>query len=145
METLHATTVALLEPGRSAAAGLLLMGPSGAGKSSLALQLLALGATLVADDRTCLAVRDDRLIAAAPAAVRGLIEARGIGLLRVAALAEAPVVAAVDLGQTEGARLPPKRRWSALGISVPLLHGVASSTFPAALIAYLRQVRSDAR
>ena len=32
----------------------LILGPSGIGKSSLALQLMALGAVLVADDKTCL-------------------------------------------------------------------------------------------
>ena len=32
--------------------GVLIVGPSGAGKSSLALALMALGAELVADDRT---------------------------------------------------------------------------------------------
>ena len=140
----HATTVAVFETGQADAAGLVLLGPSGAGKSALALRLLALGARLVADDQTCLVARDDRLVASSPPALRGLIEARGVGLLRVAPLAEAPVVAAVDLGQTETARLPPPRQWSALGVSVPLLHGVASTAFPAALLAYLRQGRSDA-
>ena len=43
---LHATCVAV--DGR----GLLILGPSGSGKSALALQLIALGAQLVADDRT---------------------------------------------------------------------------------------------
>ena len=38
--------------GASDGRGLLILGPSGAGKSALALQLIALGARLVADDRT---------------------------------------------------------------------------------------------
>ena len=41
---LHASCIAV--HGR----GVLILGPSGAGKSSLALQLMALGADLVADD-----------------------------------------------------------------------------------------------
>ena len=44
MTQMHATTVALR--GR----GLLILGPSGSGKSTLALQLMAVGARLVADD-----------------------------------------------------------------------------------------------
>ena len=41
-----------------------LSGPSGAGKSSLALQLMAWGADLVADDRTLLRERSDGAIEA---------------------------------------------------------------------------------
>ncbi|MDA3887407.1 MAG: serine kinase, partial [Allgaiera sp.] len=59
---LHASCVAL--DGR----GVLILGPSGAGKSGLALQLMALGARLVADDRTRLNPRAGRLIARAPSA-----------------------------------------------------------------------------
>ena len=36
--------------------GLLILGASGAGKSSLTFEMIALGATLVSDDRTCLRV-----------------------------------------------------------------------------------------
>ncbi|MEO1532556.1 MAG: serine kinase, partial [Pseudomonadota bacterium] len=44
-DPLHASAVALGER------GLLILGPSGAGKTRLALELVALGAELVADDR----------------------------------------------------------------------------------------------
>jgi HPr kinase/phosphorylase len=79
--------------------GVLLVGPSGAGKSALALRLIALGAELVADDRTLVARHGDRLVAAAPASGHGLIEARGVGLLRLPALGAVPLALAVDLGQ----------------------------------------------
>jgi HPr kinase/phosphorylase len=50
-EILHASCIAL--EGR----GLLILGPSGAGKSSLAIRMMALGASLVSDDRTLVSVR----------------------------------------------------------------------------------------
>ena len=43
--------------------GLLILGPSGAGKSTLALEMMAYGAALVADDRTVLRLAGDHLIA----------------------------------------------------------------------------------
>ena len=49
----------------------LLRGASGCGKSALALQLMALGATLVADDRVILRLRDGALAASCPASIRG--------------------------------------------------------------------------
>ena len=58
-----------------------MIGPSGAGKSALALQLLALGAELVADDRTDIIRQGDHLIADVPQAIAGMIEARGMGIL----------------------------------------------------------------
>ncbi|WP_331459605.1 HPr kinase/phosphorylase [Paracoccus liaowanqingii] len=73
MMQLHATTVAL--EGR----GLVILGPSGSGKSGLALELMAVGAVLVADDRTDLRLQQGRLIAQAPPALSGRIEARGWG------------------------------------------------------------------
>ena len=63
--------------------GALILGRSGAGKSALALQLMALGADLVSDDRTELLAEADALTARAPATIQGLIEARGVGLMRV--------------------------------------------------------------
>lgn len=139
---LHASAVAVAEGG-GMPRGLLILGPSGSGKSGLALRLLALGARLVADDRTLIALRCGRLIARAPAATRGLIEARGVGLLRAPALDEAALALVVDLGQTETARLPPPRHWRALGCALPLLHAVEGTSFPAALVTYLRHGRSE--
>lgn len=138
MTSLHASCVATPPRGGRPARGVLILGPSGAGKSALALRLLVLGAWLVADDRTELCARDGALVAAAPPSVRGLIEARGVGLLRLPALAEAELALAVDLGQQERRRMPPARSWSALGIALPLLHDPETSCFPDALMLYLR-------
>jgi HPr kinase/phosphorylase len=140
---LHASCVALpAEAGRMARA-VLILGPSGSGKSELAVQLVALGAVLVADDRTRLALRNGRLVATVPPSIRGMIEVRGIGILRLPALAEAELALAVDLGQREPTRLPPHRRFTALGRQVPLLHAVETACFPSAVMLYLRHGRSD--
>ena len=84
---LHASAVAL-DPLR----GVLIKGGSGAGKSTLALQLMALGAHLVADDRVDLSVETGHLVARAPASIAGRIEARGVGLLRAEALGQARII-----------------------------------------------------
>jgi serine kinase of HPr protein (carbohydrate metabolism regulator) len=83
-EYVHANALVLGE------VGLLLRGPSGAGKSALSLQLIAdwrargAFAALVGDDRVALEARHGRLIARPHPSIRGMIEARGLGLLRVA-------------------------------------------------------------
>lgn len=132
---LHASCVAV--DGR----GLLILGPSGAGKSSLALRLLALGARLVADDRTEVTAVGGRLIARCPPAIRGLIEARGVGLLRAEAMDEAPIALVADLGQTEDQRLPPPRRLTILGCDLDLVLHAQNDHFPQALLLYLRHGR----
>jgi HPr kinase/phosphorylase len=133
---LHASAVAWA--GRAA----LILGPSGAGKSALALQLMAHGATLVADDRVEVSRRGARLIAACPPAIRGLVEARGVGLLRADSLAEAELALAVDLSATESERLPPLREFTLMGIVLPLVHRGESGHFPAAVLQYLKGGRN---
>ncbi len=133
---LHAGCVAL--DGR----GLLILGPSGSGKSSLALQLMALGCGLVADDRTMLTRLEGQLLADCPDTIRGRIEARGVGILIAPPAGPVPVAAAVDLGIPEAKRLPPERHTTILGLSLPVLHNVASPAFPAALLHYLRAGRA---
>ncbi|RVV97508.1 serine kinase [Mesobaculum littorinae] len=137
---LHASAVAV--DGR----GLLILGPSGAGKSALALQLLALGATLVSDDRTVLrregAGAGAVLIAAPAPNLDGLIEARFIGLLRSPA-APAPVALVVDMAHPEGDRLPPERNCELLGVHVPLCRRVEGPHFGWALMTMLRHGRAE--
>jgi len=117
---------------------LLILGASGSGKSSLALTLMAHGATLLADDRTDLTRDESGLIASCPAAIAGQIEARGVGILAATASAPAPVYVAIDLDQTESARLPEGRVTSFLGVKIPRLHKVETDHFAAALLQYLK-------
>ncbi len=89
--------------------GVLLLGPSGSGKSDLLLRLLDRGFDLVADDRVDLADG----VASAPAALAGLLEVRGLGVLRWPHLASAPVALAVELAA--GERLPHPERHDVTG------------------------------
>lgn len=114
-ENLHATSVA--RDGRA----VLLLGPSGAGKSDLALRLFDHGFALVSDDRTLVSRIGERLIASAPATIRGKLEVRGIGIVSVATQDDVPIALAVELSG-EFARLPDDSRERAfLGIAVPLV------------------------
>ena len=133
---LHASCVAV--EGR----GLLILGPSGAGKSALALQMIALGAQLVADDRVEITLRDGRLVARCPQAISGLIEARGVGILHSPPIAEATLQLAVDLGAAETARLPEQHSIVFLGAQLDLVHVPSNTHFPASLVVYLRGGRA---
>ncbi|MDR5653136.1 HPr kinase/phosphorylase [Ruixingdingia sedimenti] len=133
---LHATCVAF--DGR----GVLILGPSGSGKSALGLHLMALGARLVADDRTQVEVAEG-LFATAPPGLPPLIEARGVGLLRADPLPRARLVLAVDLGARETERLPPRREWMHKGHALPLVHGPMTGHFPAAIRLYILSGRQD--
>lgn len=130
-DTIHATCVAI------AKRGLLILGPSGSGKSTLGLALMALGAKLVSDDRTILSNEVGTLIAKCPPAIRGLIEARGLGLIRAQTQASAKIALVVDLGQTETDRLPPLRYTSLCGVTCDLFLGQQSPHFPSSLLAYM--------
>lgn len=135
---LHASCVAV--GGRA----VLITGASGAGKSSLSLRLIALGAQLISDDRTLVVPQGARLVARCPApALRGLIEARGVGILRADSLDEAALALVVDLDQTEDQRLPPHRSLMILGHPLPLVLNVPNDHFPSALMLYLRGERQD--
>lgn len=133
---LHATSVAW--EGRAA----LIRGAPGSGKSSLGLELLAFGAWLVADDRTELRCEGGRVVARCPRTIRGLIEARGVGLLRAETLREAEVAVLVDLDRAESERLPSWREETILGVRLPLLHKPSSGPFAAALLQYLKGGRA---
>jgi HPr kinase/phosphorylase len=103
--------------------GLLILGASGSGKSALALKLIGRGAALVADDRVLIERRGAALVARAPDPIAGLIEARGVGILRLPALPEAPLVLAVDLDRPAEARMPQPVTITHLGVGIALLSG----------------------
>ncbi len=133
---LHASCVAFQN------SAVLIIGPSGSGKSGLALQLMGFGAVLVSDDKTALFRREGALIASAPVTIKGLIEARGVGILTADTVDAAYVRLVVDLEQEEQDRLPPRRKYNLLGQTVPLLHKVKAAHFAAAILQHLKAGRS---
>jgi HPr kinase/phosphorylase len=112
---LHATCVDI------AGRGVMITGKSGAGKSRLAMELVALGAVLVGDDQTELSVVDGALQATAPASIRGLIEARGIGIIEVPVINRTEIKLIVNMDQVETERLPNLDVRSILGVQIPVI------------------------
>lgn len=124
-------------------AAVLILGASGAGKSALALHLLAFGAQLVCDDRVCLSVEDERLIATPAPAISGLIEARGVGLLHSDFCARAPVTLVVDLDQKETERLPQRHHITLCDITLTLLRKPEAPHFAHAILQFLKAGRQE--
>ena len=130
---IHATCLQLESDGRTL--GVLLRGPSGSGKSTLALRLLdepgtglsmdaeaAVTASLVSDDQVCLRPVDGALLASAPAAIAGLLEVRGLGIVEVPRVTARTrlglVIDHVEAAQLD--RLPGPAQTSLCGIGLPL-------------------------
>lgn len=114
MELVHATAVDIK------GTGILIRGPSGSGKSDLALRLIDdTDARLIADDYVALSQEGGALYAAAPGAIRGKIEIRGIGIIAVPYRVTSRVGLIVSLVPPEDMeRLPPVRHEMLLGVEV---------------------------
>lgn len=129
---LHGTAIAL--DGQAC----LITGAPGSGKSTLAIGMIALGAELVADDQVDVRRAGDGLILSAPPATAGLIEARGVGILRLSARSDVPLALIVDLDVAESERLPDPRQREILGMSAPVLLGRGRDGLAAIVITLLR-------
>ena len=129
---IHATAVAIMGQ------AVLLRGPPGSGKSDLALRLIDAGAALVADDQSELKRQGERLVVRSPATIAGLLEVSGLGIVRLEALAEAPVALLVDLVPPESLeRLPLRRQERILGVELPV---VSLTPFETSATAKLRLI-----
>lgn len=119
---MHGTAIALA--GHAA----LVRGPAGSGKSDLALRCLALAPSgliqatpqLVADDQVRVTARGGRLVVSPPETIAGLIEVRGVGILRVPYLEQAELALVADIVPPDRIeRLPePITPFECLGIAV---------------------------
>lgn len=124
-EILHASCVAL--NGR----GVLLLGASGSGKSDLALRMIAAGTVLVGDDQIAVTQQGETLLASPAPRLEGLLEARGVGLMRFAHVQNVPLALAVMLVAREQVeRMPQAALYHCMGAQLPLLslHAFDAST-----------------
>ena len=101
--------------------GVLLVGPSGCGKSDMVLRLIDRGFVLVADDQMVL----DGRMASAPEPLAGLLEIRGLGLLRLPFARSVKLALAVRL--TAGERLPTPARYELADVPLVCLHAWPAS------------------
>ncbi len=126
----HATCVSL------DGMGLLIRGPSGIGKSDLALRLIDTGARLVADDRVDLMISNNDVIARAPETLAGLLEVRGLGVLRFPFFDATIIHLVVDLANPKDvARLPERSITDLVGMDRP---AVTLNPFEASAVTKVR-------
>ena len=120
--------------------GVLIRGPSASGKSALILAILAddpAAHRLVSDDRVMLVAAHGRLLAAAPPSIAGLLEIRGLGIVRRPHVSPVRIDLVVDLEPPETApRLPSEaaRQTEVDGVVLPRLILAVGTSSPVARI-----------
>lgn len=112
---IHGTSIALGEN------GLLITGESGSGKSDLALRLIDSGATLISDDQTICMKKETSIHLFSMEKIYGLIEIRGIGLMKVPYIENIKLSMIIQLVDKEIDRLPKIRKKKLLGLNFPLI------------------------
>ena len=103
--------------------GVLIIGRSGSGKSSLAINLLALGARLVADDQCEIVKNNNRFCVSKPASLPKSIEIRGVGLVSVPVVNETSLDWVVNMDEVEKERMPTPQFTEIGGFRVPTVFG----------------------
>ncbi|MGX5667319.1 HPr kinase/phosphorylase [Rhizobium daejeonense] len=121
--------------------GLIFLGPSGAGKSALAFDCMAEArlagdfAALISDDQVFVSRHGTNVLARRPEPIRGLLELRHAGIVRVENVPRALLHYAILLGQ-DGERLPPEHETATLTaeITLPALRMPTGARMPFAFI-----------
>ena len=103
--------------------GVLIVGRSGSGKSSLAINLLALGSKLVADDQCELMRKNNSFRISKPASLPKSIEIRGVGLVSVPMVNETSLDWVVNMDEVEKERMPTPQFTEIGGFRVPTVFG----------------------
>ena len=101
--------------------GVLIRGSGGLGKSDLALRLIERkNARLVADDVVWLALENGKIFGSAPEILKGLLEVRGIGIVKYPYAEKVQVQLVVDLLKTaeEVERMPKNAHENILGVEI---------------------------
>jgi len=128
---LHGSAVAV-QGADFPASAVLLRGFSGRGKSDLAFRLISSGAMLIGDDQVALERRLDKIMVESVEPIRGLLEVRGVGLIKCPVAPLTPLRLIVDLvPREEVPRMPEKDETvDILGIGIKLLklHAFDTST-----------------
>lgn len=101
---------------------------------------MGLGAQLIADDRCILRDVGAFVEITRPPDMPELIEARGVGLIKVPCAGPAPLHLIVDLDIEETDRLPKNRVRRILGHDVALLYNLRAGHFAAAIFAYIKSM-----
>jgi len=120
-KTIHGSALVLGER------GILIRGRSGSGKSTLLRELLAAdpqGTRMVADDRVIIAAVHGRLLADVPREIAGLVELRGVGVIKAPYVAPVVIHIVVDLAPPEAAPRMPEADEAVVtleGITLPRL------------------------
>ncbi len=108
---------------------LLIQGPSGVGKTRLALQLIERGAKLIGDDCVSVFIKKNQLYCKAKENFKGVLEIRGLGLVKGFKVAEpSPVLSLIRLHPEKVERLPKTKKISLLGKKVPVFDFYACET-----------------
>lgn len=114
-QNIHATCVRLNKK------GILILGQSGSGKSDLALRLIMrFGAKLVADDRVDISLEKGAVSAAASEILKGLLEARGIGILKFPPIKKTKIDLVINLKTEKIERLPEQKFYCLFEKNIPM-------------------------
>ncbi|MEO1562678.1 MAG: serine kinase [Pseudomonadota bacterium] len=115
----------------------LILGVSGSGKSSLVAEIMSRGGTLIGDDQVVLSGVAHPIVKPAPQ-LAGLLELRGIGLVRVPFQERAPLYLCVNLDVAPDGRMPDRCTITVLGKQLPLINAQGLQNVAASVILTLR-------